>query len=406
MPIDLASAAGALFTTQGRIDPYPLYRTIQQVAPVLPMAENIVLITGYDECDRLLKDPIFMAGDQYWRDREDESVENPHLAKSLIAASIISLNPPEHRRLRLLLGRAFTPARMTAMTPMLERIVDELVSEMAQKTESVGVIDFMSEFACRLPIRMAGAVLGLSSADVEGLGPLVHDLAVAFELDISGEPLNAANSAAARLRAHLTDIIARRCGQPSADDDLIRSLVAAAPEDFDALIANLLLLLVAGQESPSNLLGNGLRILLDRPELAATLRAAPAGLPAFVEEVLRFDSPVQMTGRWSNQETDLGGHLLPREGYAILMLGAANRDPRFFLHPDEFLTARANNKHLSFAAGSHFCLGAALARLGARIAFHALIREFPGMSLADEPARIDRLSLRGYATLPIRLAAM
>ncbi|MET8763314.1 cytochrome P450 [Lentzea sp. NPDC004782] len=405
MTIDLATAAGALFTTQGRVDPYPLYHTIRQASPVLPMAENIVLVTGYDECDRLLKDPAFMVRDQYRRDREDESAENRHPAKSLIAASIISLNPPDHRRLRLLLGRAFTPARITAMVPVIERIAEELMSEMKEKAEDVKFIDFMSEFADRLPIRVAGAVLGLSGADTEGLGPLVHDLAVAFEPGITGKPLAAANSAAARLRAHLTDVADRRRGQPSADDDLIGTLVAAAPEDFDELVANLVLLLVAGQESPSNLLGNGLRILLDKPELAATLRTAPAGLPAFVEEVLRYDSPVQMTARWPNQETDLGGYRLPREGCAILMLGAANRDPRIFLDPDEFLTTRTNNKHLSFASGSHFCLGAALARLGGRIAFHALLREFPGMSLADEPVRIDRLSLRGYATLPIRLAA-
>lgn len=405
MSMDVAAAAGALFTPQGRVDPYPLYRTLQQASPVVSMAENVVLITGYDECDRLLKDPSFMVGDQYWRDREDESGENRHLAKSLIAASIISLNPPDHRRLRLLLGRAFTPARIATMTPIIEHIVEELVFEMAQRAEGVEVLDFMSEFAWRLPIRVVGAILGLSSADTEGLRPLVDDLAVAFELDISGEPLAAANSAAARLRAHFIDIIARRSGHPAADDDLIGTLVAAAPEDADELIANLVLMLVAGQESPSNLLGNGLRILLDRPELAATLRADPAGFPAFVEEVLRYDSPVQLTGRWASQEVDLGGHLLPREGYAILMLGAANRDPLFFPDADEFRATRANNKHLSFAAGSHFCLGAALARLEARIAFHTLSREFPRMSLAGEPTHIDRLSLRGYANLPIRLAA-
>lgn len=359
------------------------------------------MITGYAECDRVLRDPSFRVADAERHDRKEEPDWRRHPAKYLIAESVVSRNVPDHRRFRTLLSRGFTPARIAAMRPAVEAITADLLVELERRAGDGGAVDFMDEFARRLPIRVIGAVLGISAEDAEWSRPLVDDLAVAFESRDPGEELDAADAAAVRLRDYFVDLIERRSGRSG---DLVAELAAAVPDDTGELIANLVVLLIAGHESTSNLLGNGLRILLDRPELAATLRAEPDRVAAFVEETLRYDSPVQLTARWLGQDVDLGGHRLARHGSVLVLVGAANRDPARFPDPDEFHADRPDNGHLSFAVGHHFCLGSALGRLEANIAFRALLDKFPNIALAAEPARIDRMSLRGYDTLPIRLA--
>jgi cytochrome P450 len=168
-------------------------------------------------------------------------------------------------------------------------------------------------------------------------------------------------------------------------------------------LANLILLLVAGFETTTNLLGNGLHLLLQRPQHAARLRDDPELAPAFVEEILRYDSPVQLTERFAGVDAEVGGVPVPAGSELILFLGAANRDPQRFADPDRFDPDRPDNAVLSFGAGAHYCLGAPLARLEARVALPALLRRFPRIAPADEPTRRDRLTLRGWATLPVAL---
>jgi cytochrome P450 len=169
----------------------------------------------------------------------------------------------------------------------------------------------------------------------------------------------------------------------------------------DELLANLLLLLVAGFETTTNLIGNGLVTLLEHPREAAGLRADPGLAPAYVEELLRYDSPVQLTSRLALRPTALPDLDLPTGGWLMLLLGAANRDPARFREPDRFDPWRADGGPISFGAGAHYCLGAPLARLEAQIAIPLLLRDLPGLALAGEPERRDRLTLRGYARLPV-----
>jgi cytochrome P450 len=169
----------------------------------------------------------------------------------------------------------------------------------------------------------------------------------------------------------------------------------------EELLGNLTLLLFAGFETTTNLLGNGLRLLLDRPDHAARLRDDPGLVAAYVEEMLRYDSPVQLTSRWAAEEVELAGVTVPARSSVLLALGAANRDRRRFADPAVFDPDRPDNQPLSFGAGPHFCLGAALARQEAQVAFPLLLNRLPGLRLAGEPVRRDRMVLRGYQHLPL-----
>jgi cytochrome P450 len=171
--------------------------------------------------------------------------------------------------------------------------------------------------------------------------------------------------------------------------------------DGDELLGNLVLLLVAGFETTTNLLGNGLTVLLRHPDAAARLREDADLAPHYVEELLRFDSPVQLTSRWSRQSTSIAGERIDPFSGILVLLGAGNRDPDRFAHPNVFDPSRDGGQPLSFGAGAHYCLGAALARLEAQVAFPLLLSRFPRLALAGEPVRRDRLTLRGYASLPV-----
>ena len=189
-------------------------------------------------------------------------------------------------------------------------------------------------------------------------------------------------------------------------DDLITALILAHDTDGATLsgpelIANLVLLLVAGFETTTNLLGNGLAILLTRPDLAAALRADPGRAASFVEEILRYDSPVQLTSRWCRDEMVLDGVRVEPYSQILVLLGAGNRDPHRYSAPDVFDPTREPNQPLSFGAGGHYCLGAALARMEAQIAFPMLLQRLPTLTLAGTPTRRHRLTLRGFAELPV-----
>jgi cytochrome P450 len=210
--------------------------------------------------------------------------------------------------------------------------------------------------------------------------------------------------ARSRLDLYFTDLIAQRRSEPG--DDLITALTHAHDADGATLsgpelIANLVLLLVAGFETTANLLGNGLALLLIRPDLATGLRADPDRSPYFVEELLRYDSPVQLTSRWCRQEVVVNGVRIEPYSQVLLLIGAANRDLSRYAAADHFDQTREPNQPLSFGAGAHYCLGAALARMEAQIAFPMLLQQLPTLAPAGPPKRRDRLTLRGYAELPV-----
>ena len=265
----------------------------------------------------------------------------------------------------------------------------------------------MDRFAFQLPVTVICELLGIPAADRDRFRPLAAALTAALEL--AGEVDGPADQAARELGRYFTPLISERRRAPG--DDLVSALVAARDADDgrltdEELLANLILLLVAGFETTTDLLGNGIAILLDRPELATALRSGRITTAGFVEEVLRFESPVQVTTRVAHADGLVAEDVpIPRGSDVMLLLGAANRDPARYPHPDRFDPVRADIRPLSFGAGPHICIGNNLARLEAAVALPRLVDRFPRLS-ADpgrQPTRRDRLVLRGYQTLPVLL---
>jgi cytochrome P450 len=258
----------------------------------------------------------------------------------------------------------------------------------------------MAEFAYRLPVGVICELLGVPEHDREWFRPVASDFAVVMEGTMTELELLAAQSAGELLQAYFADLVKTRRGTQTMIGELADGDALTDAE----LIGNLALLLLAGFETTTSLIGNGLMVLLQRPAQLKRLRDDPGLAPSYVEEFLRYDAPVQLTSRIAAEDTVIEGQPLAPGSFVMVLIGSANRDPARFEHADEFHPDRPGNGSVSFGAGAHFCLGAALARLEARIAFPLLLNSFPGVTLAGEPVRRDRLVLRGYQSLPIAWA--
>lgn len=409
-PVDRAHRAAAiavdLLGPAGRSDPYRLYADLRALGPVTGLVDSSYLVTGYDALNRVLREPGFGLPDPASSGRgESESSALGSMAKSILRA-----NPPAHGRMRSLMSRVFTPRRVADLQPAIEVAVDDLLDHVAVAGAGKGAVDFMEAFAFPLPVTVICELLGVPGSDREGFRPLAADLTEALELSSADALPETAARAAEELAVYFTDLVGQKRTMPS--DDLIGALVAARDAEDgrlsdDELLANLIMLLVAGFETTTSLLGNGLSILLDQPQVAGALREGEITVGGFVEEVLRFDSPVQLTTRVARADgLSVAGQGVHRGSGLILLIGAANRDTSRYAEPDRFDASRADIRPLSFGVGPHICLGNGLARLEARIAFQRLLARFERLERpsAPEPTRRDRLVLRGYETLPIVLA--
>jgi cytochrome P450 len=403
--MDAIEILTALGTSAGRADPYPLYAALHEIGDVLDIGPGGVMVVGYDAINLVLRDPGFRVSDESSFDKDFPSWrQNPAFVQG--ADWILNLNPPRHSRIRSLMARAFTARRIAGLEPAIARMADDLLDAMADRGADGGVVEFMHDFAYLLPITVICELMGIPEEDREGFRPVARDLAGIFELnDI--ETLASINAAAVELLAYFTGLAARRRASPR--DDLLSDLLAVSDAEdgrlTDAeLLHNLTLLLVAGFETTTNLIGNGLHEALGRPALLEGLGKGEVPVAAFVEETLRYDSPVQVVGRFALTDTaGVAGRSFAKNEQILLFVAAAHRDPRRFAEPDTFDPGRPENLPLSFGGGIHYCLGQGLARLEARIAFEKLFARFPGIAAAGRPVRNDRLVLRGYRTLPVRL---
>ena len=410
MGMEAEEIVGALMTPQGRVDPYPLYAAARELGP-LNLIKNfpLYLCTGYAEINGVLRDGAF--GKQPFESIPEEWRAQLTVAGSVetVSRSILGTNPPDHRRVRSLISSAFTQRRIAGLQPAIARMTDGLLGWLAKLGEGGATVDFMEEFAFRLPVTVICELLGIPQEDRHRFRPLAHDLTAVLELAESIENLNEADTATTELRDYFTELAERRRRDPQ--DDLVSALVQVNDAHdgrlTDAeLISNLILLLFAGFETTTNLLGNGVYIGFEHPEILDRVRAGEIPVSAFVDEVLRYDSPVQLTSRISlTDEAVVGEQSVPAGMEVLLLIGAAHRDPRRFENPDVFDPTRPDNVPLSFGAGIHYCLGQGLARLEAQVAFEKLFARFPEISLAGVPERRDRLVLRGYETLPVTLGS-
>jgi cytochrome P450 len=383
----------------GRENPYPRYARLREISPIVRAVDDALVVTGYAGCTTVVRDGRFahmppdmlaFVGFPDWR-------EHPALLQ--LFTSMLTLNPPDHTRLRRLVSSAFTARRVQALRPAIERMVDELIDGMS------GEVDFVTSFAFPLPVNVIGELLGVPAADREQFQSLVRDWTRVLEV-ITPEVLSQADPAAATIRDYLAGLVEERRRYPA--DDLLSALVQAQAADDrltdEEVLSNAALLFAAGFETTTNLLANGIAALLAHPDQFQLLAERPDLAQPAVEELLRFDSPVQISSRVVTEPVELAGITVEAGERVVAYLGAGNRDPERFEQPDRLRLDRTDNAPLSFGGGIHYCLGAPLARLEAQIALPALVRRFPGLALAGECQRRDSLSLKGFTSLRVHTA--
>ena len=382
-------------------DPYPFYRALRETAPVFKTPQGFWLMTRYEDVAFALRDKRFgkdFAGNmirRYGTDRMDE----PAIAN--LANTMLVQDPPDHTRLRGLVTKAFTARRVADMRPRIRALVDEQLDRVIDK----GGMDVMRDLAHRLPVIVICDMLGipeehrapfLASSNVNGR--------ILEPVPMTRAELDQANMNTKMAGIYFNQLCELRRREPK--DDLTTELVRAeeAGDKLSAaeLEANIGLLFGAGHETTTNLIGNGLLALHRHPDQWERLKADPSLIPNAVEELLRYDSSVQITGRVTHSDVEVGGVTIPGQESIVMLLGAANRDPAQYPDPDTLDVGRHNIRPLSFGGGIHHCLGAQLARHEAELAFTALIERVPNLQLPekDAPAWRRSFTLRGLSKLP------
>jgi cytochrome P450 len=393
----------ALFTSGAASDPYPYYAELHASGEAWhPSRWSSAFVGGYAAIESVLRDPVFeMKGSAGLDESFPAWREHPSMSKNAVS----DLNGAEHTRVRGLMSRAFSQRRIAGLAPAIAATTDGLLDDMADRGAGGEPVDFIQHFAYLLPVTVICDLIGIPRADRETFRPLAADLVAGLdERRRAQDALQVADAATVRLNDYFAALAQERRQRPR--DDLISVLVQvqdAADGRLSSaeLLDNLNTLLLAGFLTTVNLLGNGLAIMLGDPDTATMVRQGELATAAFVEETLRFEAPVQVAVRRVAAQAEIGGLRVSPGTQVILLLGAGNRDPRRFDDPDRFDPRRPGAGVLSFGGGPHYCLGAALARLEATIAFDALLARFPGIAPAGEMRRVPGPFFRGFEFLPV-----
>ena len=342
---------------------------------------NAWALTRYEDVDMVLRD--------HRRFLKDDSI--------IEYRSMLNSNPPDHTRLRTIVSKAFTPRAVAQLHPRIERIVNELLDDL----EGGGRFDLIEKFAFPIPITVIAEMLGVPSEDMDRFEDWSNDISLVIEPYQTEEQEARVNRASEELFDYFEGIMEQRRREPQ--DDMITALMNAEEEGdkltHDELLGTLMLLLVAGNETTRNLIGNGTLALLRFPDQLQRLRDNPDLMDSAVNELLRYDSPVQLDGRFAQEDVEIGDTRIPAGERIISAIGAANRDPAVFTNPNALDIARREKSHISFGRGIHHCLGAPLAMMEGRIAFAALLDRFSSISLVSEPEFREQIVLRGVEEL-------
>ena len=387
------------------VDPYPQYERLRDEDPVHRTPLGVLVVSRYEDVNQILRDPRtsvqrFETSDmtpEHMRPLRDRQMERE--------PSILGLDPPDHTRLRKLVQRTFTPRAIGRMRDQTTAIVDDLLDDLSGSDE----IDLIADYAFVIPFAVIHAMLGLPAADVAQVRAWSHALTQTLEPFLTPDPVTAALAAGEHMDRYLTDAIAAKRQDPASD--LLTDLVLAEEEGDRMSEAELLsmtsLLFIAGHETTVNLIGNGTHALLRHPDQLDLVQTDESVDDTVADELLRYDSPVQTSGRRVMHDVEVAGRVIPSGEMVLTALGSANRDPRFWGDTaDDLDVTRADaNRHVSFGSGVHHCLGAALARMEGEIAITRLVRRFPDLALAGDPTYNARIILRGRDVLPVRLGS-
>jgi len=378
--------------------PYDVYAWLRENEPVSwfePTGQW--LISRHEDVNALLRDRRL--GRTYLHVATHEEMGRPpdpdHLAPfwHVIRNGMLDLEPPDHTRLRRLVSQAFTPRRVEALRPVVARIADRLVDDFVAD----GGGDLIARVAEPLPVTVIAEMLGVPPAGRHLLRPWSADICGMYELNPSRSAADAAVRACAEFSSYLRSLAAARRAEPR--DDLITALTQVEGLTEDELIGTCVLLLNAGHEASVNMTGNGWWALFRNPASLAALRASPDLLPTAIEELMRYDTPLQMFERWVLEDITVHGVDIPRGSEVALLFGSANHDPAVFRDPARLDLARTDNPHISFGAGIHFCLGAPLARIELMCSFAALLSRAPRLELVDTPKWKPGYIIRGLESL-------
>jgi cytochrome P450 len=390
---------------ENRRDPVPAYRRLRESEPIRRNRwQGTWVLSRYDDVAAVLRDPRFTTdrtGLLPFRLMRRSSRRHPDFV-SLLDRNLLMLDGDEHRRVRGLVSKAFTPRRIEALRPRVETIVDELLDAVAAR----GEMELVRDLAHPLPVIVIAELLGVPLEDRGRFRGWSSDVVQILDLLSGRDGLRPAWRGADGLAGYFRGLLAERRRAPK--DDLLSAMLAAEEDgralDEADLLALCALLLAAGHETTTNLIGNAVLALLRHPHERKRLAEAPGLMPGAVEEFLRFDSPVQVTDRVITEDLDFRGRRFHRGQLAVCLIGAANHDPARFPEPDRLDVTRGDRGHLAFGLGPHVCLGAPLARHEAEVALAALLRRFPTFTGPTEPpGRRASVVLRGPTALPLSL---
>jgi cytochrome P450 len=383
-------------------DPYPAYRRLREAGPVHRHPAGFFVLTGYDDVSAFLRDARFGKGgyQALFESRFGSGTGGPW-----IGLSMLFRDPPDHTRLRALVSKAFTPRVVETLRGHIQEIVNRLLARVAGARQ----MDVIEGLAYPLPVTVISELLGVPVDDNERVKGWSRDIARAVDaiaLPVGPEVIERGRRATDEMVGYFRGLIAERSGRPGSDllSGLIEAEEAGDRLSEPELLSTCILLYVAGHETTVNLIGNGLLALLRHPAERRRLQDDPGLLHGAMEELLRYDGPVQRTGRMATSDTEIAGVPIPAGSLVLGLLGAANRDPRHFAEPDRLDLMREEPRHLAFGSGIHYCLGASLARLEAQVAIGTVLRRFPALELATErPTWRPSSTLRGLDALPVVL---
>ena len=390
-------------------DPYTEYAKMRREDPIHRSPLDFWVLFGYQDITRFLKDPTLSVEDRNATPTALDQMVMEILADRVEsergARSMLSRDPPDHTRLRKLVTKAFTPRVIQNLRPRIQELVDEMLDAAQER----GAMDVIHDFAFPLPFVVISEMLGVPAKDGEKLREWSGMIVRSLEPIVDPDTIRGIADASDKMFDHVSDLIAWKRKEPG--DDLLSALIAAEEHgdvlSDEELTEQVVLLYIAGHETTVNLIGNGVLALLRNRDEMTRLRNDPALRPGAVEEVLRFDSPVQMTRRITLTDVEIGGKTIEKGAFCALVLAAANRDPDHFGPDAEKLDIGREqaHQHLSFGGGAHYCLGAALARLEGEVAIGSLVSRFPGIDFGGDLVYNGRLNLRGLETFPVTLGS-
>jgi cytochrome P450 len=383
-------------------DPYPAFARAREVAPVQwHEGMQLWLAFSHAEANAVLRDRRL---GRIWADKEPagrfESFNLVH------RNAILEMEPPDHTRLRRLISAAFARGHVERLRPWVQELAGRLVDGMVERSGGREPVDVLTGMADQLPVAVIAELLGVPEADRPLLRPWSNAIVKMYEYGRTTEIEDAAERAADEFVAYLRALADERRRAPG--EDLLSHLVSVRDAEGDRLtedelVTTCILLLNAGHEATVNVSGNGLLALLEHPDQLRRLRVDHSLLPTAIEELMRFDSPLQLFERTATEDVEIGGITVGKGQKVAALLGAANHDPAVFAAPETLDVGRTENPHISFGAGVHFCIGAPLARVELQAAFGALLDRTSSLELGGEPVRRPEFVIRGLAELPVVL---